>query len=162
MGSAALLEPACLSDARAIAEMSRRFIETGLRWRYTPATIAARIGSPDTEVVVARCGRRVVGFAILEFRFAERCGHLILMAVDPHFRRCGLGGALLGWLEPMARLGGLSAVHLEVRASNADAQAFYRRLGFRRVCRLPDYYQGTEDAFSMVRDLQRELAPRAG
>jgi ribosomal-protein-alanine N-acetyltransferase len=141
--------------------MSRRFVETGMRWRYTPAAIVARILHAETEVVVARCDRRVVGFAILEFRFAERSGHLVLMAVDPRFRRCGLGRSLLAWLEPMARLGGLASVQLEVRANNADAQAFYRSIGFRRVCRLRGYYQGGEDAFSMVREL-RELAPRAG
>jgi ribosomal-protein-alanine acetyltransferase len=162
MSSAASLGPAHLSDARAIAEMSRRLVETGLHWRYTPAAIAARIRHPDTQVVVARHGRRIVGFAMLEFRFSERAGHLILMAVDSEFRRCGLGRALLGWLEPMARLGGLATVHLEVRASNGGALAFYRSLGFRRACRLRGYYEGREDALSMVRDVQRALVPRAG
>jgi ribosomal-protein-alanine N-acetyltransferase len=160
MQSAASLEPARLSDARAIAEMSRRLIEAGMRWRHTPAAIAERIQNSDTEVVVARRDGRVVGFAILEFRFAERAGHLILMAVDPELRRCGVGRSLVRWLEPMARLGGLATVHLEVRASNSEAQAFYRSLGFRRACRLPAYYEGREDAFSMVRDLARALVPR--
>jgi hypothetical protein len=42
---------------------------------------------------------------------------------------------------------------LEVRAENEGAQLFYQRLGYRALGHLPGYYQGSEAALRMGRDL---------
>ncbi|MDQ3974232.1 MAG: GNAT family N-acetyltransferase [Actinomycetota bacterium] len=54
------------------------------------------------------------------------------MAVDPAYRRAGVGRALVAELE--ARLDGRGApqVNLLVFDDNADALAFWRRLGYGR------------------------------
>jgi len=44
-------------------------------------------------------------------------------------------------------------VHLEVRANNDGAQAFYEKLGFRETGRKAAYYDGREDAVRMTHDL---------
>ncbi len=59
------LGPARLSDAARIAEMSRRWIEHRLTWRYTPDSIAGRIRASETEVVVARGFYVTVAIAVL-------------------------------------------------------------------------------------------------
>ena len=87
----------------------------------------------------------------MEFDFDERSAHLVLLAVDPAYRRRGLGAALFGWLEKLARLGGIARVRLELRADNAEARAFYERLGFRVSELRRGYYDGRLDAFSMTR-----------
>ncbi|WP_284165883.1 GNAT family N-acetyltransferase [Frigidibacter sp. SD6-1] len=53
--------------------------------------------------------------------------------VRPEARGRGLGQAVLGALEQVARDQRLDALWLEVRASNAAARGLYARLGFREV-----------------------------
>jgi ribosomal-protein-alanine N-acetyltransferase len=147
--------PARPGDAAPIAQMSRRFIEQGLAWRWTPRSVAARIRDSDSIVLVARTSETLVGFAIMGFAFERSESHLLLLAVDPGQRRRGIGGALVHWLEKVARVGGIARIQLEVRAGNREACAFYRRLGFHEQARLRGYYERREDALRMVRSLAR-------
>ncbi len=59
----------------------------------------------------------------------------------------------MAWLEKSAVVAGISVIYLEVRENNKEAQAFYKRLGYRRVTRLSGYYRGRESAICMGRDL---------
>ncbi len=146
-----------LSDAARIAGMSRRWIEHGLTWRYTPDAIVSRIRDSETEVVVARAAGRVVGFAVMEFHFDAARAHLVLLAVEPAYRRHGAGLALFRWLEKIARLTGIALIQLELRADNEQARAFYERLGFRATELRRGYYDGRLDAISMT--LRTGLGP---
>ncbi len=143
-----------LADAALIARMSRSLIERGLTWRWTPQAVAAHIRDSETAVVVAWADDRMLGFAIMGFRFLRSEAHLLLLAVDPAVRRSGVGRALWRWLETIARRGGIARVELEVRAENPGGRAFYHALGFREVARLRDYYESREDALRMVADLR--------
>lgn len=140
-----------LSEARTIATMSRDYIETGLGWSWGPERVARSIRCHDTVVLAARSGQRLVGFAVMHFGAEE--ARLNLLAVHPQFRQLGIGRRLIEWLERSALTAGISVVYLEVRAGNRNAQAFYRRLGFRRVQHVPGYYSGVEAAIRMGRDL---------
>ena len=84
-------------DARAIAEMSRDHIESGLGWRYDPAHILRAMRRRET-VVLAVSGRptyvagtrpALAGFAIMDF--GDERAHLVLLAVRPSHRRIGIG-----------------------------------------------------------------------
>ncbi|MGH8189282.1 MAG: GNAT family N-acetyltransferase, partial [Steroidobacteraceae bacterium] len=57
-------------------------------------------------------------------------------------------------VEESAVVAGLFTMGLEVRASNRGARRFYAALGYGETARLPDYYNGTEDAIRLVRDLK--------
>jgi ribosomal-protein-alanine N-acetyltransferase len=149
------LGPARLSEAARIAEMSRRWIEHGLTWRYRPASIAGQIHDSETAVVVARAAPGVVGFAVMEFCFDARRAHLVLLAVEPAYRRRGVGVALFRWLEKLACLGGILQLRLELRADNEEARAFYERLGFRATELRRGYYDGRKDAIRMARRIGR-------
>jgi ribosomal-protein-alanine N-acetyltransferase len=139
------------SDAVTIAEMSRDLIEAGLRWSWTPTRVAASLRNPNALVVVARAARPIAGFGIM--RYGDDEAHLDLLGVAPEHRREGVGNRLLEWLEKPALVAGISLVFLEVRASNRGAQAFYERLGYRKLGELPRYYQGSESAIRMGREL---------
>ena len=139
------------ADATAIANLSRDLIEYGLRWRWTPARVAASIRAPDVNVLVACIHDNIAGFAIM--RYGEDDAHLDLLAVAPPYRRAGIGRQLLEWLEKCAVVAGIFSVALEVRTGNEGAQLFYERMGYRTLAQLPDYYQGVEAALRMGRDL---------
>ena len=147
----ASLELARMSDVAAIARMSRDLVEEGLRWSWTPGRVAASVRSRTAIVVVARVVRGVAGFGIM--RYGDDEAHLDLLGVDHEYRRDGLGRRLVEWLEKPALVAGISAVFLEVRASNRGAQAFYERVGYRRLGRIARYYQGRESAIRMGREL---------
>ena len=52
------------------------------------------------------------------------------VAVDPDFRRRGMGEALMCALADKAAQAGVTRISLEVRVSNAAAIGLYRKLGF--------------------------------
>ncbi|MFO1304071.1 MAG: GNAT family N-acetyltransferase [Burkholderiales bacterium] len=139
-------------DAHSIAEMSRDLIEHGLGWQYRRERIAGMIADRDTVAVVTRDGPRVAGFAFMTFG-PER-GHLVLLAVQPSHHRQGLARRMIAWLSDSAVVAGVVSIHVELRASNHGALAFYRREGFTETLRVPGYYRGRESAIRMMRLLR--------
>ena len=79
-----------------MAEMSRRLIEAGLGWRYTPQRMAALIGDRETVALVAHDASRLQGFAVMQFGDAQ--AHLVLLCVEPSQRQRGIGRRLTEWL----------------------------------------------------------------
>ncbi len=144
-----------LRHARRIARMSRDLVEAGLPWAWTPQRVSHAIRQPETVVVTAWETEKLVGFAIMQF-YAERA-HLNLLAVEPAYRRFGVGARLIEWLEKTARTGGIFFINLEVRARNTGARAFYQRLGYRETKSIPGYYAGRETAICMHHDLRVQL-----
>jgi ribosomal-protein-alanine N-acetyltransferase len=140
-----------VDDAPAVAAMSRQLIEYGLAWSWNEDRVERCLRNRDCVVLAARDRRRVIGFAIMEFYAIH--AHLNLLAVQPGFQRQGIGKQLLEWLEASARTAGIFKVHLELRANNDGARAFYEKLGFTEVGRKAAYYDGREDAVRMSHDL---------
>lgn len=151
------LKLARLRDAQRIAQMSRDLVEQGLPWSWTAPRVAAHIRGQDSNVLTAWVGGHLAGFAIMQF-YAEYA-HLNLLAVDPQYRRFGIGRKLIAWLEETARVGGIFTISLEVRANNGGARAFYRTLGYQEARTIPGYYRGRETAIRMIHDL-KVLSPQ--
>ena len=147
------LSLAVAADAPAIAALSRDTIEHGLPWSWTARRVARSIRDRSTNVVVARPPRALLGFAIMKYEEDE--AHLLLLAVQPHQRRRGIGSALLGWLDATVEVAGIGLVRLETRVRNLEGRLFYRRHGFVECDVQQGYYQGLEDALEMTKDLRR-------
>jgi ribosomal-protein-alanine N-acetyltransferase len=86
-------------------------------------------------------------------QFYQDAAHLSLLAVDPGYRRLGIGRGLIEWLEQSARVAGTFFVSLEVRTQNRAARVFYKKLGFTEIVSIPGYYCGREAAVRMIRDI---------
>lgn len=92
----------------------------------------------DYELLVAEVDREVCGF--IELRVVSAPPLAILfprtwmeidsLAVTNSMQRRGIGRALLDAADSKARELGISLVQLTVWESNADARAFYERIGF--------------------------------
>ena len=139
-------------DAQAIALMSRDLVEAGLGWKYDAPRVLRSIRERDTVTLVACDRASVVGFAIMEF--GDDRAHLVLLAVRPAQRRSGIGRLMLHWLLESAQTAGIGSVHLELRARNEAARAFYRAMGFSESVLVPGYYRGREAALRMLRMLR--------
>jgi Acetyltransferases len=154
--SLATIRLATAADAYEIGVMSRYLIEAGLQgWSWPPPRVMKAIQDPNTNVIVAPIERHLVGFAIGEF--GDTRAHLSLLAVKPSHQRCGIGRALLAWLQDAALVAGISTITLELRANNHAARMFYRSLEFKETGYLPGYYHGVETALRMSRDIRRAI-----
>jgi ribosomal-protein-alanine N-acetyltransferase len=153
MAAAAIqLRPALVTDAHAMARMSRDLIETGLGWTYDAAKIARLIAKPDTLALAACDGPDLVGFAVMQF--GDERAHLVLLAVRPSHHRRGVARHMMNWLLRSAYTAGIAELTLELRAGNAGARAFYRAMGFSDTGLLPGYYGNGEPALRMQRVLR--------
>jgi len=147
------LRAAHISEARAIASMSRLLVEHGLNWRWTPTRVKRSIKDKETMVLVASIDGLMAGFAIMKFRDQE--SHLYLLAVATKMQRAGIGRALLTWLEKSCRTAGMRRIRVEVRAGNQNARKFYARSGYRFVGQVAGYYDRREPAVVMVKPLAK-------
>ena len=141
-----------LGDARQIALMSRREIENGLTWTWTPDRIRAAIRSPDSIVLAVVRNRQLYGFALLAAE--QELSRLCLLAVAQGARRRGIARQLVVTMLQMSRKRGCREIRLETRLSNLEARALYRALGFRLVSHIPNYYDNNEAAAVMALKLQ--------
>ena len=101
---------------------------------------------------------RVVGYAIVlyeqGFGHTKKSGeaHLMNIAVDPAYRRHGIGTDLVHTMISKIRKAKFSRMHLEVRISNTTAITFYETIGFKAVSTVVGFY-GNEDALVMIKDI---------
>jgi ribosomal-protein-alanine N-acetyltransferase len=109
--------------------------------------------------VVARLGDAVVGFAGIWVMVDE--AHVTTFAVDPHYRRRGVGERLLLALLDLSVRRLAREATLEVRLSNLPARKLYEKYGFRPVGIRPRYYSDNgEDALIMTTDALSSPAMR--
>lgn len=154
------IAPARAADATIIADMSRRLVEMGLPWTWTPARVARHLHHPDSLVITARMTTptaQPAAFAIMHF--GDDIAHLNLLAVHSQWQRRGIGRRLMAWLEESAITAGTFTINLEARARNPVALLFYRSLGYEETGRVPRYYSGREDALRLSKDLRHPMAP---
>jgi len=152
------------ADIGALATMSRREIEVGLPWSWTPNRLKRFIGLASTNAYVAESdgtsGTEIVGFSVASL--GDVRAHLVLLAVDRRWRNRGIGRELLEWQLRAAQTAGLTDMTLEVRSGNRTAQLFYASAGFKKVRTLSRYYCGVEDAVRLrltpIRSSQTRIA----
>jgi len=147
------LRAARRTDATTLAAMSRDLIETGLGWHYRAGRVERLLDDADTAGVVAVAAARIAGFAIMTLGADH--AHFVLLAVRPAHRRQGIGRRVVEWMIATAASAGVQSVHVELRAGNRPAHAFYGALGFTETLRLDGYYAGRETAIRMMRLLRR-------
>lgn len=94
-------------------------------------------------VVIRRPEERVVGY-IIYWHIGEDV-QINNVAVHPDVRGKGVGEALLRFVIEKVRDKGATFISLEVRMSNAAAQALYRKLGFDVLGVRKNYYTNPDE-----------------
>ena len=100
---------------------------------------------PDTFWVYAGPAKETDGEEIWGYLIFSKDGHLVSLAVHPHYRRRGVGRDLI---RRAIEMFSLERIWAEVRRTNQGALAFYRKTGFKVVGVIPGYY-GNEDALAV-------------
>ena len=102
-----------------------------------------------------RMDGELLGYFVLMVAAGE--AHLLNLSVAAAHQRRGHGATLLREASSIARARGARGIFLEVRPSNAGAQALYTRFGFRKIAVRRGYYPahaGREDALVLTLALQ--------
>lgn len=104
---------------------------------------------PEGQFVSCDFSGRPLGL-ICSARLADGGVRIMLFAVSPGCRGCGIGTKLLERTLMQARMEMRRYVTLEVRKENMRARAFYSRFGFRESDPLEGYYNDRGDGVRMM------------
>lgn len=114
---------------------------------WTEALVADELPRTDRSWWAAFEGSTLVGYA--GGWIVDGGVQILKVGVDPAARRRGIARGLLARVAADARDLGAARCSLEVRASNAGAQALYEAVGLRSLGVRPHYYADGEDAVIM-------------
>ncbi len=118
---------------------------------WSEGAVGAELSNPLSLWIVALDNEQVVGYVGSQSVLGE--GDMMNLAVDPAYRRQGIGGRLVANLIARLKEIQVSSLTLEVRASNEAAAALYEKLGFVQVGRRPGYYSNPrEDALILRKE----------
>jgi len=98
---------------------------------------------------------KVVGYSItcITRRLLRSRAELVSIAILPSMRGKGAANVLMASILRRLRVRGIPRIALTVKETNARARAFYEKYGFRRVRRVPRYYEDGEDGIQLQLDL---------
>jgi len=150
-GGTAVVEPASLRDAPALAQIHSASFHRG----WGEGEFESMLTERNTLVHRLRMGRKTIGFSVS--RMAADEAEILSIAVAESHRGRGLSYNLL--LIHLGHLAGrgIRTVFLEVEENNQPARRLYERAGFSVVGRRERYYRqsGGEplNALLMRRDL---------
>jgi [ribosomal protein S18]-alanine N-acetyltransferase len=150
-GGTAVIEPATLRDATALAELHGASFHRG----WGEGEFEAMLTERNTLVHRLRAGRRIIGFAVSRMAVDE--AEILSIAVAASHRGRGLSRNLL--LTHLGHLAGrgVRTVFLEVEENNQPARRLYERAGFAVAGRRERYYRQPSgeqlNALMMRRDL---------
>lgn len=127
------VERAAWRDLPALARLQRRAFPPPLA--YTLPTLVILRLIPWVRTLLVRQGERIAGCVIGD-RVLEG-GRVVNLAVDPDFRRQGIGRTLLDAIE---RELDTPVMLLMVQQENATARQLYLTAGYVEELELPNYY----------------------
>jgi len=109
------------------------------------------ISNPSFMSVGIFLDQKLVGYVFFYVVMDEL--HVINVAVDPAFRKKGLGEILLNKVHEHGKKHSVKYAYLEVRETNEAALKLYAKLGYHKQGRRIGYYSNKEDALLMFKDL---------
>lgn len=118
-------------------------------WNYN--VFKEELTNEISKYLVAKINNQIVGFAGIIPVLDE--ADISNIVVNKNFRNQKIGSSLLEALIDLAISFNIKIINLEVRKSNVPAIKLYEKYGF-EVCGIrKNYYNNTEDAILMKKDL---------
>lgn len=112
-------------------------------------SITEELTNPLSLWVVAVDEDRVAGYVGSQTVMGD--ADMMNLAVDPQYRRNGVGSQLVAHLVELLSLAGANSLTLEVRQSNQPAISLYEKHGFYQVGMRPNYYRNPKENAILLR-----------
>lgn len=141
------ITPASILDLNALRKLEKESFD---RDAWPMIDLIAVLTFSDVVRLKAVENKRMIGFVAGDPRPTDGWGWIATIAVDPHFRRRGIGTALLHACEGQL---GVPRSRLTVRTSNQGAISLYQREGYAPIDIWQAYYNDGEDAMVMEKVL---------
>lgn len=103
------------------------------------SAVKSELENEGSIFLVCEAEGKVAGYISMRYVLDE--GYINNVAVDPVYRRKGMGEALIKALVGKGIEKGLSFITLEVRESNENARRLYEKQGFKEVGRRKRFYR---------------------
>ena len=116
------------SDEAAVAKLWREVFPGSPSWNHPETNIQRKLAVQCELFLVATIDSKIVGTAMAGYDGHR--GWVYYVAVSPRHRRQGIGTALMKRAEEELAKLGCPKLNLQVRASNEEVVAFYRKLGY--------------------------------
>ncbi len=116
------------TDRAAVVALWEQIFRDDPPWNAPEAMIRRKLTVQPDLFLVGSAGARLIATVMAGFDGVR--GWIYHLAVDPSYRRRGVGTQLVHAAESRLVKLGCPKVNLQVRATNADVIAFYRAIGY--------------------------------
>ena len=141
------IRPYCESDEAAVAQLWRRVFPDSPSWNHPETNIQRKLAVQRDLFLVAMQDSELVGTAMAGYDGHR--GWVYYVAVSPEHRKRGVGTALMKSVEEKLAHLGCPKLNLQVRVSNHQVVAFYKKLGYQ-----------IEERVSMGKHLAEFIGPK--
>jgi ribosomal protein S18 acetylase RimI-like enzyme len=117
---------------------------------YSRLELQFYVRSSGCRTLVADDAGEIVGF-VIGCSEPRKLGHIITIDVVPHRQCQQIGSRLLAAIETWLWRQGAEALYLETPVDDHGARGFYDKHGYFVFERFEGYYNGTLDAFVMMK-----------
>jgi len=139
--------PFVLSDLSRVIELENASFEIDA---FSETTFTGYYHKHPRFFVVAETAGVIVGYMIAYPISAEQ-GLVVSIAVDPTYRRKGVGKILAGIAIDRLKEFGMKQIELRVRIINVEGYHFWKGLGFVVDKAIPNFYSDGGEALQMVK-----------
>lgn len=151
-----MIRPATLDDLDVLVGIENRCFETD---RLTRRNFRYLLTRANAATLLEEDGGAIRGYAMLLFHTGTSLARLYSYAVDPAYRRKGVGQRLVTACEQLALERECITLRLEVRRDNAPSIELFQRNDYRCLEAVPDYYEDHQDALRFEKRLAPHLNP---
>jgi ribosomal-protein-alanine N-acetyltransferase len=109
---------------------------------FSKQQLAYLINDYNSIGLAARVNGEIASFAIAQVDIERNVpfGHILTVDITPAYRRKGIAQKILHEIETVFKKKGIKEIKLEVREDNIAALNLYRKLGYKKVGKLRQYY----------------------
>lgn len=122
-------------------------------WNYS--VLKSELLNPNSKYLVVKKDNSILGFGGI-WKAVDDI-HITNIVVKKNFRNQNIGSTILQNLIQLCENENVISLTLEVNSNNIVAQKLYEKFGFKTIGIRKKYYNNTEDAIIMTKDLKNNV-----
>ena len=118
---------------------------------WTVSTLKSELQNPNSRYIVAKLNDEIVGFGGI-WKAVDDI-HVTNIVVKKNYRKQNIATIILDNLIDISKKQDITSITLEVNCTNLPALKLYEKFGFKKVGLRKKYYNNTDDAIIMTKNL---------